>query len=338
MDKAVIEAAWTFVSAQSAPGVANYRILWYGLNDTIDIPRYTKTATGATILITAAGGTVTGGSGVNFESAGVTAGDILRTNYSTDSDGVVTYDEYTITAVSENTITVDGSFSIIAPVKAEIWQKLTDNDAVVDQLISEVVTTNRRAYAVYGDGITMAGISKPAQWVNAAAAAGMRAGSYAQAPLTNRTYTASSSPVHDFTTAQLNKLAARGIWLIVADNSGVVYNRHQLSTDMSDLKFREQSYTTALDQISTGVKSIFTVYHGVSNISGDLIKQLLADTTTYLAQQVAVVPNVTVGSLLKSFNNLTIYQDPVNLDHLWMSVDYELQAPFNFATITQRVL
>ena len=338
VDAEVVTAAMAFVNAQSAPAVSNYRILWYGLDDDVNVARYTKTADDNTIFITAVNGTVTGLTGVNFENAGVVAGDILRTQYSTDSDGVVTYNEYTIKSVSENTLVVDAAFSMPVSIKAEVWEKLSDNSALIDYMVNEVSTANRRATAVYGDGITVGGIANAPAWVLAAAAAGMRAGSYPQAPLTNRTYDATANPVHNFTVAQLNKLAARGVWIIASDNNGVVFNRHQLTTDMSDLKMREQSYTTALDQLSTGVRAIFSVYHGVSNISDDLINQLMADTSAYLSRQVAVIPNVSVGSLLKSYSNLVIAQDEVAKDHLWMTVDYELQAPFNFATITQRVL
>lgn len=338
MDPTIIQALMTTVEAQSAPSVANYRILWYGLADNPLVAVATRTSAGGYILGTASGSTVTITSAVDLTDIGVEVGDILYTEFSTDSDGNSTHKEYTVLAVASDSVQVNGTLSLAVPVRMEFWRNL-NNTELIESMRASVSTTTRRGYAVYCDGLNVAGITNAPSYIAAAMAAGRKAGSYPQAPQTNLTYAAATvTPRRKFTKTQYNRLASRGVFLLVGNDAGAVYNRHQLSTDMSDLKTREQSYTTAVDFVSIGIKSIFSAYHGKSNISDDLIRQLSAEGTAYLTTRTSDSPDVSIGSTLESFTNFAIRQDTVVRDHLWMTVDYNFRAPFNFGTITQRVL
>lgn len=54
-----------------------------------------------------------------------------------------------------------------------------------------------------------------------------------------------------FDADQLNALAAAGIWIVTQDpNTGKIYTRHALTTDMTDVNTREQMVTKNVDSIS----------------------------------------------------------------------------------------
>jgi hypothetical protein len=193
---------------------------------------------------------------------------------------------------------------------------------------------------VFGDGISVDGIDDAPAWLLAALPAGMRAGDYCQRPISNLAYdgcTADNKLV--LSPAEMRDLASRGVWILAntADGS-TVYNYHQLSTDMSDKKYQEQSYTTNFDNISRGARALLLPYYGNSNISEEFLNQLYANLSAYLSSKRVNAPSVEVGPQLIEYRNLTIEQDQVNKDRVYMQVDYEMPAPFNHVVLRQRLM
>ena len=338
----VISEAMTFVSAQAEPSVANYKILYYGVPSDTEKEILAKSESKEYVTGTIADGVVTlTTADASFIASGVLAGDTLRINYRKESDGSYSYDSYTIEAVNSATQITLNNTSVNFPVdmKFEIWRTL-DGDALVDYYKSKVYTTSHRAYAVFGDGITVDGVEDAPAWLLAALPAGMRAGEYCQRPISNLTYDGcTADPKVNLSAAQRYNLASRGVWILANNDDGSqVYNYHQLSTDMSDKKLQEQSYTTNFDNISFGAKALFAPYYGNSNISEEFLNQMEANLTAFLMGKQSNAPSITVGPQLISYSNLTITQDSVNRDHVYMEVDYEMPAPFNHVVLRQRLI
>jgi hypothetical protein len=339
----------TLVTAQAAPDVANYKIMYYGMDDSAEVPivEYVMNHKGATdvkTLATVDNGKVTFNNSdeyTGFNTADVEAGDILRINYSVDAFGQVHYEEYTVDYVYDDTtlyITND-KLSIPVPKVFSVHRELS-GQALVEELKTRVYTKNHRSYCVFGDGVSIDGSTKAPAWLLAALPAGMRAGEYSQRPISNLVYDGVSAvnELH-FNSAELKSLAGAGVWILANSADGnSVYNYHQLSTDMSDKKLQEQSYTTNFDSISASARGLLAPYYGNSNISEEFLQQLYADLAALLGDKTTNAPSAEVGPQLVKFENLTLTQDPVNADHVYMEVDYYMPAPFNHVTLRQRLM
>lgn len=340
-DPAIQQYAASAVEAASSPTVANYKILWYGINAK-QVAKIAPTDNG-----TMTAGSVAGASnklqfnmtGFNLVTAGVKPGDEVRIGFNTDTSGAVVYQSYRIYTVdSEDTVTVLGTAVFPVAVRAEIHRTLSKDD-ITNDLVSQVTTTSRRSYAVYGDGVSIAGVQNAPGYVLAAASAGMRAGSYPQRPLSLMSYaSASAAPTVNLTEDQLNTLAGRGVWIIASNDDGSVYNRHQLSTDMSSMETREQSYTTNFDEISLSNKAVFAALLGKSNISEGLLEIMGSRIVANLTTKTKNAPTEEIGPQLRGFSALSIQQDATLADHVYMDVEYNFNAPFNAGVIRQRVI
>ena len=339
----------TLVTAQAAPDVVNYKIMYYGLDDSSDVTVLEhvmdrKGVTDEKTLATISNGKVVltnGNDYTGFCTSDIKSGDILRTNYSVDSFGNTVYEEYIVDYVyDDNTLYLTNtSISSPLPKVVSIYREL-EGQALVDELKSRVYTKNHRSYCVFGDGISIDGSTKAPAWLLAALPAGMRAGEFSQRPISNLTYTGVSAVNKlRFNSAELKSLASAGVWILANSADGTsVYNYHQLSTDMSDKKLQEQSYTTNFDSISASARGLLSPYYGNSNISEEFLQQLYADLAALLGSKTANAPNTEVGPQLVRFENLSLTQDPVNTDHVYMEVDYYMPAPFNHVTLRQRLM
>lgn len=340
-DKSVIAEGATFVEQMASPDVANYKILYYGLDSSDEgvifdkVNEYDNSGrviASRDVLATISNGIITIDSNTDgFFTAGVMAGDKIRMAGSV----------YTIKSVLTNDTAelTDANANVSVSYVITVTRKLNGQD-LVDELKSRVYTTNHRCYCVFGDGISVDGIDDAPAWLLAALPAGMRAGEYCQRPISNLAYdgcTADNKLV--LSPAEMRDLASRGVWILAntADGS-TVYNYHQLSTDMSDKKLQEQSYTTNFDNISRGARALLLPYYGNSNISEEFLNQLYFNLHTYLASKRVNQPSVEVGPQLIDFSNLNIEQDSVNKDRVYMQVDYEMPAPFNHVVLRQRLM
>ena len=324
--KDIIDECMTFVEQQAAPSVANYKIMYYGLpaNDVDTLMDDVR----ADISADSKGTTVTGS---EFYVKGILEGDTV----------VIGSKTYTVSSVESDTkLTLTAADDITyGPCRLSIT-RVVEGSELVELLKKSVYTTSHRAYCVFGDGINVDGFEDAPAWLLAALPAGMRAGEYCQRPISNLAYnncTADNKMV--LAPGNLRELASRGVWILAntADGSQV-YNYHQLSTDMSDKKLQEQSYTTNFDNISRGARALLAPYYGNSNISEEFLNQMQANLMAYLGGMTKNAPNVEIGPQLIEYSNLTITQDPVELDTVYMQVDYTMPAPFNHVTLRQRLI
>lgn len=327
----IIAECMTFVEQQAAPSVANYKIMYYGLPaknvaTLMDDVSATITATSTETTVKLPDTEKDAG----FYVKGILKGDKV----------VIDTKEYTVDSVKSNIeLTLTDTATESGTRRISIT-RVVEGSELVELLKNSVYTTSHRAYCVFGDGINVDGFENAPAWLLAALPAGMRAGEYCQRPISNLVYnncTADNKMV--LAPGNLRELASRGVWILAntADGSQV-YNYHQLSTDMSDKKLQEQSYTTNFDNISRGARALLAPYYGNSNISEDFLNQMQANLMAYLGGLTKNAPNVEIGPQLIEYSNLTITQDPVTRDAVYMQVDYAMPAPFNHVTLRQRLI
>lgn len=336
-NKDVILEAAEFVEQCADPDVANYKILYYGLDasrekcvmdkvyDSDDI-EYKAVGTIANGVLTLTNNSVTG-----FITNGVLASD------------VIVYDNkrYTVKEIHSNKelVLTDATVNSDFEYSFKVYRTLSGM-GLVDELKSRVYTKSHRCYCVFGDGISVDGIENAPAWLLAALPAGMRAGEYCQRPISNLSYTGVEAENRlELNAAELRMLASRGVWILANSADGKqVFNYHQLSTDMSSKKLQEQSYTTNFDNISRGARALMLPYYGNSNISQEFLNQLHANLGAYLSGKETNAPSVEIGPQLISYENLKITQDDVNKDRVYMEVDYNMPAPFNHVVLRQRLI
>lgn len=340
-NKEIIAEAASFVEQMADPDTANYKILYYGLDaneygvimsDLKDYDNAGNVIGSHKVSGSIIDGVLTIADGIDgFITEGVMSGDRVGMNgkfYTVDT--VLTNNTVKLTDI---TVNVPNTYEFTVTRRFE-------GQALVDELKSRVYTNSHRCYCVFGDGITVDGIADAPAWLLAALPAGMRAGEYCQRPISNLAYSgATADNKLSLSPAELRDLASRGVWILAntADGSQV-YNYHQLSTDMSDKKLQEQSYTTNFDNISRGARALMLPYYGNSNISEEFLNQLYANLSAYLSSKQVNAPSIEVGPQLIRYSNLTITQDKVNKDRVYMEVDYEMPAPFNHIVLRQRLI
>lgn len=331
----VIANLSTFVSACADPKVANYKIGYYGLD-----------ASNENIIWEGSLATVIDGKAVceqgGFLTKGVRAGDIISIVVGRTASGNPEYKDFTVAdLISDTTVRVEGAPLVTIPVPSVFMVKRElAGPELIDALKNRVYNNNHRCYCVFGDGINIDGIEDAPAWLLAALPAGMRAAEYVQRPISNLAYDGCTAVNKlNLSAAEMRDLASRGVWILANDTTGsVVYNYHQLSTDMSDKKHQEQSYTTNFDNISRSLRALLSPYYGNSNISSGLFKQITADIVSLLNLKAMKAPSVNIGPQLIGYSGLRLEQDPVNKDHVYMYVDYEMPAPFNHVVAKQRLI
>ena len=345
----VIATADTFVTSMADPAVANYKILYYGLdsnNETIVMDTNKTRSNEEPWLATVSKGILEISNTVftdNFYTKDVRPGDIIHIGYSVDTFGIEHFTAIEVKDVldSDTLELVDEGYETVEnmPFKFTV-HRILEGSELVEELKKRVYTKNHRSYCVFGDGITVDGIANAPAWLLAALPAGMRAGEYCQRPISNLQYSGCTAEnTMMLGSDDLRNLASRGVWILANTLDGTsVYNYHQLSTDMSDKKKQEQSYTTNFDNISREARALLSPYYGNSNISDDFLQQLNSDLQVFLSGKTTNAPSTEIGPQLIKYENLTLIQDSVNRDRVEMEVDYYMPAPFNHVKLRQRLM
>ena len=127
-------------------------------------------------------------------------------------------------------------------------------------------------------------------------------------------------------------MASNGVWIITQDpDSGLVFTRHQLTTDMSDLLFREDSMVSNFDSISYFFLRFFrnARYIGRRNITPDLVAQLNVDFDAQL-DVLRFNTNVSgLGAQIVDGRILSLERHPTLKDRIVANIELDLPAPFN---------
>lgn len=339
-DLAVCDAVHTSVTEASSPEKALFRIMIRGADVAQTSEFYTETDLAAELLATLVGTTLTSANS-EFVTQGIRAGDTIHINYQPDNKGGITYDTYVVASVTtdnELEVTEAPAVNLNIAVKMEVWRTLTGLEyaAAVGAIATHY--TDRRVCTVWSDSLTIAGQPGISKAYLAAYIAGLRAAVAAHQPLSN--YPLGGVDLEDtlqLTGAQLNAMAEDGVWIMYEDNSGTTLSRHQLTTDMSDVRHRENSVTTNADSIVRDMRDSVSDLYGRGNVSDgmlSLIKTRILSTSGGISSR-PYPPQL--GPQIQGITIESLAIDPVNIDRINAEVSLNLPEPLNDLRLKFRI-
>jgi hypothetical protein len=272
----------------------------------------------------------------DFETNGVEPGDTVRYQYVSDSYGDVTYTEYVVDAViNESTLRLQTGTSVAesTPRRVEIWRNLSNQELAESIASASGNWASRRIMAIWpdefeGDGLTQAG------YFLCAAYAGLASGVVPQQGLTNLELsgvTAVPRTTELFNRSQLDTIAVNGGWIVTQDpKSGEIYCRHAVTTgDYEDINEREEMITRNVDSISYYFYDVFAPYIGISNVTPSMLTIIEAETNA--AIQFLRTANFTprLGGQLIEATITDLRISPVFKDRILLSLDAEVPYALN---------
>lgn len=274
--------------------------------------------------------------GGGFVDMGVRAGDVFRTNYRGDGYGNTTYEDYVVdTVISNQSLRlVSGPPQAISVArKFSLQRSLTRNEEAIAFGEKSAAFGSRRVFHVWPDVIEDASGEQIPGFYACAAIAGLISGVVPQQGLTNVAVEGFSDVTRTtdyMSESQLNEMAQRGTWIITRDpDSGQIFTRHQVSTDMTDVNTRELSVTKNVDAISYTFLNNLKPFVGRANVTPRLLVQLqrtVYGTVDFLKAQ-GVTP--TLGGMLVSAEITELRQDTINLDQVVIVLNIAIPYPAN---------
>lgn len=297
-DATVLGLVKAHVDSQSTETAGRWRVAWFNAqaDSTVKILSAANSSNNAVILATTEDDSATSGTQYTimkvpannalFSTNGVRAGDIVRYQYTTDAYGDVSYSEYVVdSVVNESTLHLVTGTSVAeaTPLKIEVWRNLTTaelNDALA--LVSGNYA-DRRIRCVWPDTFESDGETQPGYFL-CCALAGLSGGVVPQQGLTNLEIsgvTAVPRTTELFNRSQLDNLAVNGMWIVTKDpRSGEIYSRQAVTTaDYENINYREEMLTRNLDSISYYFQDTFAPYIGISNVTPSMLDIIEAETT-----------------------------------------------------------
>ena len=136
-----------------------------------------------------------------------------------------------------------------------------------------------------------------------------------------------------FTRAQMDVMAAAGTLLIIQDTQGSIpYIRHELTTDMTVLQYREIQQVKNWDYLSYFFHDIMSGFIGKWNITPDSLNTLrqTLDSGAILLKG-RKLPRV--GAPLTDYTIASIAQDAVNLDNVNVSMNIKMPTVLNYLNL-----
>ncbi len=339
-DQEICDAIFASVEEASSPERALFRIMMRGADVAKTSRFYTETDSGDTLLASTSGTTLTS-TNAQFITKGIRAGDTISINYQPDNKGGTTYDTYKVASVTTETeleLEEAPTPALTVDVKFEVWRTFTGSeyaDAVGD-IAKQYVS--RRVSVIWSDKLTIAGEVDISKAFLAAYIAGLRAAVAPHQPLSN--YPLGGVDLEDtlqLTGANLNSMAENGIWIVYEDNAGTTLSRHQLTTDMQDVRHRENSVTTNADSIVRDLRDSVSDLYGRGNVSEGMLSlvktRLLGASGGISARRYA--PQL--GPQIQSIDIERLEIDPVNIDRIIVEAGLNLPEPLNDLRLKFRI-
>lgn len=271
----------------------------------------------------------------NFVTNGVRAGDIVRCLYTTDSLGNASYTEYEIDEVlNEDSLRLVTGHSVAVTVaqKIEIWRTRTateEAEAIADYAGS---FGNRRVVAVWPD-YGMSGDTRVDSMFIAAMIAGRRSGVAPQQGMTHIALTGLSSVgrTNDrFNADQLNAMAAQGVWIVAQDDqTGQIYSRHAVTTDMTGLNQQEEMIRTNVDSISHLFLSRMAGFIGVTNVTPTTLASIRVEIQSIVAYLQSIGNSPRLGPQIIDATIKRLEVSPAAADRIVAVLELTVPAPLN---------
>ena len=335
-DAGIVKACAAPVEATSTdPESRVRRTLWYG----IETPKTLVSGSGVGSVATADNVCTVTFTTPIFATSPASVGDVLKV-----VDGANTYD-LVISALRTTSVAVvepNGAITSASNKQIQIVRMNPTNGELVKALIDErkARTSSDRCQCVWADGALLNGETLPA-YALAAAPAGMRAAEPCQRPLSNLGYSfIGLAGEHGFTNSQLKQLGAEGIWIIADNEDGLAINKRQVTTAVSNnINKDEESIVANIDTIALSLLNVGRTRVGCSNISPLMLSSLSFDVSRVMDSfLINETGNVYIGAQLNSWRLLGVWQDEVNRDHVWASIECEPPKPFNRFNMTLLVI
>ena len=335
-DRNIADLFFAHVKELSTPESGRWRILWLGtqfhtesaiLTDiTGTIQDYSADSVTSYIEVHV--------SGAEFTTAGIFAGDILRTQYSEDLCGNSAYKSYTIASVlNDETLLLEAGpdSPISVATKMEVWRTLSKTQLASELGDDAALYSHRRVRVVWPDPVYSSGIGMPSYFA-ACALAGLRSGVVPHQGLTNVEVAGFDDVRYAYFNAdQLNTMAGKGVWIITKDpNTGDIFSRHQVTTaDYENTKQREDSITTNVDSISYFFLRRLAPFIGKANITDTTIALLKAQIeSTISTLKVQGYSDTLGGQLIEAVVN-KLERHPALLDRLVIEITLTVPFPLN---------
>lgn len=140
-----------------------------------------------------------------------------------------------------------------------------------------------------------------------------------------------------FTRTDLNTMAAGGTCLFVqATQGGLPYCRHELTTDMSVLEYREILKVKNWDYLSYYVYNLLKPFVGTWNIVDDTLNTIR--TTLIAGLELLITQKLPkIGAPLLSYTILTLEQSQVNKDRITVAIRISIVDPANYFDVNLEI-
>lgn len=312
-ESTIRRAVWYAVTGTPAP------VIWEGTGDF-------SGSTTVTVALTPAA----------FISTALRTGDKLQLK-------AAPYTQWDIVGISGDSVTLAAGStapSVTSDVALKIVRTKPTNADIIDDINARRCTQSERAVCVWADGLQYNGEDLP-NYPLAAAAAGMRCAEAPHRPLSNLGYDFFTlSEPFGMTKNQLKRIGANGIWIIANNQDGTPVNMRQVTTAIANnINLDEESVIANVDTIALAACQIGRGYVGNSNISPSLLLALECDLRLVMDRfLVNETGSVYIGPQLLGWELLSIYQDPVNQDHVYANFTCTPPRPFNKFIMTMRVI
>jgi hypothetical protein len=342
-DQATIAAFQAHVDQMSTPQNAAWRIALVNtaIPTTQNIGPYSSTfvnANGGNNTITVVNGNyILTASNATFMSDGVSPGDSIVVTAATGSPSQIgSLQVQNVLSNQQVQVAATGTATAVSYYVSRNLSKTQQAAAVA--AVSTTFNDNRVVH-IQPDlcGITINGVVKylPGYYL-AAAVGGMVAGFPVQQGFTN-VGVAGISDLKDsnfyFTRAQMNTMAAAGTFLFVQETQGSIpYVRHELTTDMSTLQYRELLVVKNWDWLSYAFYGALKSFIGKWNITPDTLNTL-RQTIDAEAQLIMGQKLPKIGAPLLGYKISSLVQDAVNLDTVDINLNISIVYPLNYCQL-----
>ena len=275
-----------------------------------------------------------------FVSDGVNPGDIITFTAAVDTTQVGIHQ---VVSVVDNQHIVINTTSATTGISYYITRSMTKTQTATSVAATSAGFSTSRVVHVQPDlvGVSVNGVTKylPGYYL-AAGLAGMGAGFPVQQGFTHIGVAGIVDLKHSnyyFSKADLNTIAGAGTCVFAqATQGGIPYCRHELTTDMSTLVYREILMTKEWDYLSYFYHDILKSFIGSWNITPSSINTLrqtmVAGSTLIMGQS---LPKI--GPVLLNYTILSLAQDPVNTDTVNCQVRIYIGTPMNYIDLNLSV-
>jgi hypothetical protein len=282
--------------------------------------------------------------GAKFITDEVAAGDLVRLNFHADPvTGDTVYDEYEIdTVLSQQTaVLVTGPTSPITdPTKIMIVRAL-DETAQREELMAYAASIkNRRVTLFFPDVFSYLGTEYNGYHL-AAMIGGFTCTLPPQQGFTNIEVVGAddvSRTIVDFNESDLDAMAGGGIWLMTQQGRGnPVYSRHEVTTDPTNINYREDMVTRNVDAISYYFMNLLKPFIGKYNVTSETIETLRATILEGIDTLKSVRISQLGGQVLAGTSLTYLAQHTTLKDRVTAKISLSLPYPMNNIDLTLTV-